>query len=115
MYHQSTGTLAIGNCIVRNNDAYAAGGLFSYFGHVRVRDSVFEDDTAALQKALDDLGTPQHAHILYLPAGTYRITHGLRLAARKEVERTIRELKAAGLDPARMIEVEKSFSVTPGS
>lgn len=45
------GTLAIGNCVVRNNDAYAAGGLFSYFGHVRVRDSVFEDNTAVLQAA----------------------------------------------------------------
>ncbi len=35
------------------------------------------DDTAALQKALDDLGPKKPA--LYLPAGRYRITHSLLL------------------------------------
>ncbi len=38
------------------------------------------DDTGALQRALDDLGTPGRPPVLYLPAGTYRITGTLRLA-----------------------------------
>jgi hypothetical protein len=37
------------------------------------------DDTAALQRALDELGTPGHSRVLFLPAGTYRITRGLVL------------------------------------
>ncbi|WP_276745785.1 glycosyl hydrolase family 28-related protein [Chlorogloeopsis fritschii] len=39
------------------------------------------DDTAALQQALDDLGQTAKgkASVLYLPAGTYRITKQLRL------------------------------------
>jgi hypothetical protein len=39
------------------------------------------DDTAALQRALNDLGktTQGKASVLYLPAGTYRITNRLRL------------------------------------
>ena len=32
------------------------------------------DDTVALQKALNDLGTPNHSSVLFLPAGTYKIT-----------------------------------------
>jgi hypothetical protein len=32
------------------------------------------DDTAALQRALDDLREHQRFHVLYLPAGTYRVT-----------------------------------------
>ncbi len=35
------------------------------------------DDTAALQKALDEVGTSGHPHVLWIPAGTYRITRGL--------------------------------------
>lgn len=37
------------------------------------------DDTAALQRALNDLGTPGKANVLYLPAGEYRITSTLHL------------------------------------
>src|SRR5262249_55673578 len=37
------------------------------------------DDTAALQNALNDLGTSGKADVLYLPAGTYRITSTLTL------------------------------------
>jgi hypothetical protein len=37
------------------------------------------DDTAALQRALDDLGRAGKAQVLYLPAGTYRITATLEL------------------------------------
>ncbi len=40
------------------------------------------DDTAALQKAFDDLGTPGKPRVLYLPAGTYRITQTLTMKTR---------------------------------
>ena len=40
------------------------------------------DDTAALQLALNELGTAGHAHVLYLPSGTYRITQTLMFADR---------------------------------
>ena len=43
------------------------------------------DDTAALQKALNDLGQPGKAAVMYLPAGTYRITSTLTMAARINV------------------------------
>lgn len=43
------------------------------------------DDTDALQAALNDLGTPGHAHVLYLPAGTYLISRSLTLSARAAV------------------------------
>lgn len=38
------------------------------------------DDTAALQRALRELGTPGHSPVLFLPGGTYRITSTLVLA-----------------------------------
>jgi Pectate lyase superfamily protein len=37
------------------------------------------DDTDALQRSLDDLGTAQHSPVLFVPAGTYRITRTLTL------------------------------------
>jgi hypothetical protein len=37
------------------------------------------DDTAALQRALDDLGKSSTSSVLYVPAGTYRITQKLVL------------------------------------
>lgn len=37
------------------------------------------DDTTALQKALDDLKLDNKPKVLYLPAGTYRITQGLQM------------------------------------
>lgn len=40
------------------------------------------DDTDALQQALDEVATPGHAAIVYLPAGTYRITRTLDFVAR---------------------------------
>ena len=43
------------------------------------------DDTAALQHLLDDLGTPGHSDVGWLPAGTYRITGTLVMAARINV------------------------------
>ena len=48
-------------------------------GYGAVGDGV-TDDTGALQHALDALGNNGPAHVLYLPAGTYRITRGLTLA-----------------------------------
>jgi hypothetical protein len=43
------------------------------------------DDTAALQTALNDLGKSGHAAVLYVPAGTYRITQTVTLLARENV------------------------------
>ena len=43
------------------------------------------DDTAALQNALNDLGQSGKASVMYFPAGTYRITGTLTLAARINV------------------------------
>lgn len=40
------------------------------------------DDTAALQTALTEVGTSGHSAVLYLPAGTYRITSTLQLTSR---------------------------------
>ena len=37
------------------------------------------DDTAAIQRALDELGTGGRSPVLFLPAGTYRITHTLSI------------------------------------
>ncbi len=39
------------------------------------------DDTGALQKALDALDQGGPAHVLYLPAGVYRITRGLTMGS----------------------------------
>ena len=39
------------------------------------------DDTAALQQALDDLKQDKKSKVLYLPAGTYRITQGLTMVS----------------------------------
>jgi hypothetical protein len=38
------------------------------------------DDTAAVQRALTELGTSGHSPVLFLPTGRYRITHTLTLA-----------------------------------
>ena len=38
------------------------------------------DDTAALQRGLDDIREHKKACVLYLPAGTYRITRTLTTA-----------------------------------
>src|SRR6185436_5569533 len=38
------------------------------------------DETAAIQKGLDELGTPGHSPVLFIPRGTYRITSTLVLA-----------------------------------
>lgn len=40
------------------------------------------DDTAALQKGLDELGQPGHSPVLFVPSGRYRITRTLTLDPR---------------------------------
>lgn len=40
------------------------------------------DDTAALQAALDSLGAGGKPHVLYLPAGTYKLSNTLRMTGR---------------------------------
>ena len=52
------------------------------------------DDSAALQRALSELGQPGHPPVLYLPAGTYRLTRTLLLT-------TGINLSIVGEDPAR--------------
>lgn len=44
------------------------------------------DDTSALQAAFDDVGTPGEPNVVYLPAGVYRITASLSLAAKDGVQ-----------------------------
>ncbi len=56
------------------------------------------DDTAALQKALDDLRSEKrHYHVLYLPAGRYRITKTLELARTAHEES--KDVTLIGEDP----------------
>ncbi len=43
------------------------------------------DDTKALQAALNDLGKDGHSPVLYIPAGTYRITQTLTMQTRTGV------------------------------
>lgn len=52
------------------------------------------DDTAAIQNALNDLGTPGHSPVLFFPNGTYRVTRTLSLAFTINVS-------LVGEDPAR--------------
>jgi Pectate lyase superfamily protein len=54
------------------------------------------NDTNALQRALNEVGTSGHASVLYLPAGTYRITKTLTLSHRINVS-------LIGEDPTRTI------------
>jgi len=44
------------------------------------------DDTAALQRALDDLTKHQSSCVLYLPAGTYRLTETLKTVRRAHTD-----------------------------
>lgn len=54
------------------------------------------NDATALQSALDDLATPGHSAVLYIPNGTYKFTTPLRLALRHGV-------RIVGQDPALTI------------
>src|SRR5437660_1834280 len=59
------------------------------------------DDTGALQKALAALRPPNGKAVLYLPAGTYRITRTLRLI--RESNNEPQDIGILGEDPRRTI------------
>ena len=46
------------------------------------------DDTAAIQSALNDLGTEGHSPVLFMPSGRYRITRTLTLSSRINVRKS---------------------------
>jgi hypothetical protein len=54
------------------------------------------DDTAAIQRALDDLGRGRRSPVLFLPAGTYRLTHTLSV-------RFAESVAIVGEDPATTV------------
>jgi pectin methylesterase-like acyl-CoA thioesterase len=54
------------------------------------------DDTAAIQAALNEVGTQGRGYVLYFPAGTYRVTRRLDLANRIYIS-------LFGEDPARTV------------
>ena len=54
------------------------------------------DDTAAFQRALTELGTAGHGDVLWIPAGTYKITSQITLSSRIGVS-------IIGEDPATTI------------
>src|SRR5262245_9286464 len=61
-----------------------------------------KDDTAALQKALDALRREDRKRfVLYLPAGTYRITHTLVLLRERHNE--AKDISIIGEDPAKTV------------
>jgi len=51
------------------------------------------DDTAALQRAFNEVGTERHSPVLYVPAGTYKVTSTLQLTSRIHIS-------IIGADPA---------------
>jgi hypothetical protein len=60
------------------------------------------DDTAALQKALDALRREDRTQfVLYVPAGTYRITHTLVLLRERHNE--AKDISIIGEDPAQTV------------
>lgn len=58
------------------------------------------DDTIALQRALDDIREHKKACVLYLPAGTYRITQTLRTARQAHQDNMV---TVVGEDPSTVI------------
>ena len=57
------------------------------------------DDTAALQRALDEIREHKRACVLYLPAGTYRITQTLKTARQAHQDNMV---TIVGEDPAKL-------------
>jgi hypothetical protein len=58
------------------------------------------DDTRALQRALDEIREHKRASVLYLPAGTYRITQTLATARKSHQDNMV---TAVGEDPAGVV------------
>ena len=60
------------------------------------------DDTAALQKALDDLRSEnRRSHVLYVPAGRYRITRTLELS--RPSHESSKDVSILGEDPSSTV------------
>ena len=59
------------------------------------------DDTAALQKALDDLVKHQKACVLFLPAGTYRLTETVKTVRKQHTD--CQGVAIIGEDPEKTI------------
>ncbi|MCY2951856.1 MAG: glycosyl hydrolase family 28-related protein [Planctomycetota bacterium] len=59
------------------------------------------DDTPAIQKALDDLRLHPQSHVLYFPAGTYRITK--TIGTRRQAHTDCMGIAIVGEDPANTI------------
>lgn len=59
------------------------------------------DDTAALQRAMDKLVKHEEACVLYLPAGTYRITDTVRTVRKEHTD--CQGVSIVGEDPARTV------------
>lgn len=59
------------------------------------------DDTAPLQRALDDLTKHQQTCVLYLPAGRYRLTGPVR--TRRQAHTDCQGVAVVGEDPARTV------------
>jgi Ca2+-binding RTX toxin-like protein len=87
------------NLVFANADALSAGsrpaigdefvGPFPSWTNVKTvygaKGDGVTDDTAALQAALANVGLNGHSSVLYLPAGTYKISSTLNLAAREHI------------------------------
>lgn len=58
------------------------------------------DDTAALQRSLDEIREHKRACVVYLPAGTYRITQTLKTARQAHQDNMV---TIVGEDPARVV------------
>jgi hypothetical protein len=58
------------------------------------------DDTAALQRALDEIREHKRACVVYFPAGTYRITQTLNTARQAHQDNMV---TIVGEDPARVV------------
>src|SRR5262245_49939050 len=76
---------AVAGAATMDNDEFV--GLFASLTNIKtaygaVGDGI-TDDTAALQRALNELATAGHAPTLYIPAGTYKITSNLRYFGRE--------------------------------
>src|SRR5580704_8411565 len=79
------GPLAVGpaeTSIPSQNDEFV--GPFPSWSNLRTvyraQGNGVADDTAAIQRALDELGTAGHSPVLFIPSGTYRVTKTLALA-----------------------------------